>query len=409
MDKAWKKRVVLFLTSQGISLFGSAVVQFAIVWYVTLKTSSGVWVSALTICSFLPQFIISLFAGVWADRYNRKKLLIYSDTAIAVSTFVLILLIPFLQDGKQFLIALLVTATIRSLGAGIQEPAVSAVVAQIVPKEHLMKFNGIKSAIESVVQFVAPATAGVILTFASLKDTLYIDVATAVIGIGILSFIAIPLIPKHNDENRVSFLSDMKAGFGYVRENGILSRVLIIFGLFIFACVPIGFMANLFVSRTYGDSYYYLTFVEVTGFIGMALGGIIIGSSGGFSSRSKTLYVGIFGFGTLGLAMGIVDNFIVYLILMVVLGIVLTMVQTSVTTMLQENSDIQMQGRVFGLMSTIYSGALPLGMAAFGPLSDVVSIRLVMICSAVILLILSLYVFLKRQSFKIARQKSDPS
>lgn len=66
----WKSRAILFLTSQSITLFGSTLVQMAIVWYVTLITSSGVWVAAFSVCSYLPEFLISFFGGVWADRYQ---------------------------------------------------------------------------------------------------------------------------------------------------------------------------------------------------------------------------------------------------------------------------------------------------------------------------------------------------
>lgn len=81
----WKKKTVLFLVSQSVTLFGSTLVQMAIVWYVTLKTSSGAWVSAFTVCSYLPQFLISFVGGVWADRYSRKKLIIFADAVIAQS------------------------------------------------------------------------------------------------------------------------------------------------------------------------------------------------------------------------------------------------------------------------------------------------------------------------------------
>ena len=62
---------MLFLISQCITLFGSTLVQMAIVWYVTIQTSSGVWVAAFTVCSYLPQFLISFVAGVWADCILR--------------------------------------------------------------------------------------------------------------------------------------------------------------------------------------------------------------------------------------------------------------------------------------------------------------------------------------------------
>ena len=85
----WQKRILLFLTSQCITLFGSTLVQMALVWYATMQTSSGVWVAAFTVCSYLPQFLISFIGGVWADRYHRKKLIIGADLLIAFVTFVM--------------------------------------------------------------------------------------------------------------------------------------------------------------------------------------------------------------------------------------------------------------------------------------------------------------------------------
>ena len=82
----WQKRILLFLTSQCITLFGSTLVQMALVWYATMQTSSGVWVAAFTVCSYLPQFLISFIGGVWADRYHRKKLIIGADLLIAFVT-----------------------------------------------------------------------------------------------------------------------------------------------------------------------------------------------------------------------------------------------------------------------------------------------------------------------------------
>ncbi|MEG2003805.1 MAG: MFS transporter, partial [Clostridia bacterium] len=72
----WKKNITIFLASQSISLFGSSLVQYAIMWYVTLETKSGIMLTIMTLCGFLPQLLISLFAGVWADRFNRKILII---------------------------------------------------------------------------------------------------------------------------------------------------------------------------------------------------------------------------------------------------------------------------------------------------------------------------------------------
>ena len=88
----WKKKIILFLISQSITLFGSQIVQMAIVWYVTLHTTSGAWVAVFSVCSYLPQFLVSFVGGVWADRYNRKFLIIGADLGIAIVTFSMILI-----------------------------------------------------------------------------------------------------------------------------------------------------------------------------------------------------------------------------------------------------------------------------------------------------------------------------
>lgn len=163
-----------------------------------------------------------------------------------------------------------------------------------------------------------------------------------------------------------------------------------VYGLFIFLCVPAGFLAQLFVSRTFGDTYWYLTAVEVVGFIGMALGGILMSTWGGFTNRIKTLITGIVFFGLLTIGMGMSNNLILYLSLMLPYGIALTMVQTVTTTMIQGNADMTMQGHVFRLLGSMYSGFLPLGMVVFGHFTDLISLRWIMMASGGALILIAL-------------------
>lgn len=271
----WKKNTVLFLISQCITLFGSMIVQMSIIWYVTLKTSSGEWVAAFTICSYLPQFLISFPAGVWADRYSRKKLIILSDTVIALATFLLFLVMPMISSDIPLLSGLLGISVVRSIGAGVQTPAVNAVIPYLVPEEHLMKYNGINATLQSIVQFASPAVAGFVLTAGTFRFTLLIDILTALFGIGLLFFLRLPV--KSVTNKTVSVLEDLKAGICYSFSDKKIGKILIVYGLFIFLCVPAGFMSALLVSRAYGDTYWYLTATELIGFAGMTLGGIWIG------------------------------------------------------------------------------------------------------------------------------------
>jgi DHA3 family macrolide efflux protein-like MFS transporter len=384
IDSHWKRRTILFFISQGVTLFGSMLVQFAIVWYVTLKTTSGAWVAALTVCSFLPQTLISFVSGAWADRYSKKMLIIVSDAVIAAATLALALLFPLIRDDSSVLIALLATSVIRSIGAGVQLPAVNATTPLLVPEEHLMRANGINATLQSIIQFAAPAAAGAILTAGSLRSTLFIDIATAVVGIGLLSCILLPKQQTQTEE-QPSVVADVKNGLRYLRKEGFLAKLMLLYGLFILLSVPGGFLAALLVTRVYGGTYWNLTIVELVGFAGMAAGGLLLGTWGGFSNRVKTLLLGVGLCGLLTIGLGAVQNFIAYLAIMLLLGVAIIAAQTAVTTLIQERADAAMQGRMFGLTSTMYSGFLLIGMSVFGPLADKVSLPLLMILTGGVL------------------------
>ena len=385
----WTRKTVLFLVSQCITLFGSMIVQMSVIWYVTLKTSSGGWVAAFTICSYLPQFLISFFAGVWADRYSRKKLIVLSDAVITVATAIMFFVMPVISTDSMLLSALLAMSIIRSIGTGVQTPAVNAVIPHLVPEEHLMRYNGINATMQSIVQFAAPAVAGAVLSVGTFRATLFIDILTSLLGIGLLSCV---LLPKQETVNEnVSVFSEMKAGVYYSFSHKMIGKILMVYGLFILLSVPAGFMAALLVSRVYGDVYWYLTAVELVGFAGMALGGVLMGAWGGFKSRVKTFVVGLLILSLMTIGMGLSPYFILYLALMFVYSIALTIVQTATTTIIQEQTESSMQGRVFGLMGAMYSGFLPVGMAIFGPLADMLPLQWIMIGSGIALIFVTVY------------------
>lgn len=389
------KKAIPFFVSQAVTLFGSQIVAFAIVWYITLETESGLWVALLSICSFVPQFLMSFIGGALADRYSKKTLIIASDAAIALFTLALVLLMPLFSEGLTLRFALLAVAALRSVATGIQTPAVNSSVPLLVQPEELMRANGINSTFQSVANFAAPAAAGALMSLISLEWTLMIDVATAVIGITILSFISFPDMANRQSHALGGFFSDIREGVRYSLSDKSVMRVLLLFGAFIFLSIPGGFLANLFVARTFGDSYAYLSAVEIVGFAGMMLGGILMGTWGGFINRYLTLLVSVVLFGSFGVALGLSLNFIFYLVIMLLYGIPLTSYQTATTTILQERVEEQMQGRVFGLLNSIYSGFLPLGMAIFGPLADVVPLRVLTVSSSIALMLLSTIVILE--------------
>ena len=166
---------------------------FAIIWHITLATSSGVWLSLSTVCAILPEVVISLWGGVWADRYNRKHLIMAADAFIALATLGLALAF---WSGLQRIEVLLAASAVRSIGSGIQTPpAVNAIFPQLVPQEGLTRVQGINQTASSVLMLLSPAVGGLILSV-DITWAFMLDVVTATLAILVLSFIKVEKVQR---------------------------------------------------------------------------------------------------------------------------------------------------------------------------------------------------------------------
>lgn len=385
----WKKNIILFLSSQTISLFGSALVQYAMMWHITLHTESGMMMTLFIICGFIPTFILSPFAGVWADRYNRKILIILSDGLIATAT--LILAIVFLT-GYDAVWLLFLMAAIRAIGTGIQTPAVGAILPQIVPKENLTKVNGINGSLHAVIMFVAPMVSAALLTMATLEVIFFIDVITAVIAIfTLLFFLKISAHEKASDQQTTSYVEDFKFGVAYIKSNPFLKQFFLFFGVFFILMAPAAFLTPLQVTRSFGDDVWRLTAIEIAFSVGMMVGGGLIASWGGFPNKIHTMTFASLLMGICTLALGIVPVFSVYLVFMALFGIAMPIFNTPTTVLLQEKVDEGYLGRIFGVFGMISTSMMPIGMLIFGPMADVIKVEWLLVGTGILIFILSFF------------------
>lgn len=389
MKNKWKKDIVLFISSQTISLFGSSLVMYAIMWYITLTTKSGVMMTISSICNFLPTFFLSPFAGVWADRYNRKMLIILADSFIAVTTLAMAVL--FLL-GYDSIVLLFVMSAFRAVGTGIQTPAVGAYIPQIVPEDKLTKVNGINGSVQSMVMLISPMLAGALLSMATIETIFFIDVVTAAIAVFVLTFLLkVPAHAKAQNPQATSYFKDMLEGIAYVRTHAYVKKFFIFCAFFFFLVAPVAFLTPLQVTRTFGDDVWRLTAIEITFSTGMILGGVIMASWGGFRNRIHTMTFSCFIVGFCTFALGVVPIFWLYLLLMVITGISIPFFNTPSMVLLQEKVEADFLGRVFGVMGMISSSMMPLGMLVFGPIADVIRIEWLLIGTGFLLFIQSFF------------------
>lgn len=389
MTKNWKKDTILFLASQTISLFGSALVQYAIMWHITLTTKSGVMMTIAIICGFLPTFFLSPFAGVWADRYNRKTLIILSDSIIAASTLVLAILYTI---GYDALWLLFVVLAIRALGAGIQTPAVGAFLPQIVPDDKLTKVNATNSSIQSMIMLVSPLLSGALLTMSSIGIIFYIDVVTAAIAVSILLLLLhVPAHAKALKKQTVSYFADMREGFIYIKNHRYIKAFFLFCAVFYVFISPAAFLTPLQVSRSFGSDVWRLTAIEIVFSVGMMAGGIIIASWDGFKNKVHTMVLGSLIVGTGTFALGIIPVFWIYLLFMVLIGLSIPIFSTPATVLLQQTVEKDFLGRVFGVLGMISSIMMPMGMLVFGPLSDLIKIEWLLIGTGFLLFVQGIF------------------
>ena len=388
LKENWLKNIILFLSSQTISLFGSSLVQYAIMWHITLTTESGLMMTLYIICGFIPTFILSPVAGVWADRYNRKMLIILSDGLIAIVTLVMAILFII---GFDALWLFFVMAAIRALGTGIQTPAVGAILPQIVPKDKLTKVNGANGSIQAVIMFVSPMVSAALLGMASIEIIFFIDVITAAIAIvTLLGFLKISVHEKATEKQTTSYFSDFKQGLQYVNNHGFLKKFFLFFAVFFVLMAPAAFLTPLQVTRSFGDDIWRLTAIEIAFSIGMMAGGGMIASWGGFQNKVRTMGFASVIMGVCTFALGIVPVFWIYLVFMALFGVAMPIFNTPATVLLQEKIEEDYLGRVFGVMGMVSTSMMPLGMLIFGPIADIIKIEWLLIGTGAFIIILAL-------------------
>ncbi|SER85850.1 MFS transporter, DHA3 family, macrolide efflux protein [Propionibacterium cyclohexanicum] len=381
-DPVWKRRIALFLTGQSVSLFGSMLVQYAVMWYLTLETKSGTVMMAYSVFAFVPQALVSLFGGTLADRVNRKVLIICSDATIALTTLVLALV---MNAGHTDLWLIYAAVAVRSVGAGFQTPAVSAVIPQLVPQAHLLRINGINTTIQSAMALLAPAAAGAVFAAGGIVPTFFVDVVTAAIGIAILAFIPVPTL-RSPTAGASSYLADLTQGVRYAFGNRVVRWVMTVYAIiFVLTGAP-SFLTPLMVTRSFGDEVWMLTVLEITFSAGMMLAGGAISAWFTRRSREHMILVACICFGLLSIALGLSTNLWPFYVFMFCTGAAVPFFSTPAMTLLQEKIAPEYMGRVFSFISIVFALGMPVGMLVFGPLADRFSVESLLVVAGIITL-----------------------
>ena len=377
VPKNWAVRFFTIWSGQALSLFGSSLVHFALIWWLTQRTGSATVLALASLAGMLPQVLFGPFAGALVDRWNRRWVLVLADGFIALSTLILVYLFATDQAQPWHVYAIL---AVRSLGGAFHFPAMSASTPLMVPEDKLTRVNGLNQTLQGLNAMVAPPLGALLLSVMPTHSILMIDVGTAMLAIIPLFFFSIPQpVRQEISQSAVkpNLLQDVREALVYMRSwpglVAILVMAIIINGLL----TPTGSLMPLLVTKHFGQGPLQLGFVDTAWGVGMISGGLLLSVWGGFKRKIVTTMTGIIGIGAGVILVGLAPAgwFSMALAGMFIVGVTNPIANGPLMSIVQSVVKPEMQGRVMSLISTFATGITPISLMVAGPVSDAIGIR----------------------------------
>lgn len=366
------KSYISFWTGQMFSLLGSSIVQFVVIWWVTIETESPIYLSIAAFLGFLPMVVISPIAGVFIDRWNRKLIIAITDFLQAVITVWLIFLIM-LNIADVWTIILI--NSLRGICQAFHFPAINAIIPIMIPKKHLSRFNGINYFFTGLINVIGPVVAASLLLIWSINEILWIDIITFIIAIFPLLLIKIPSVIE-KDKKRDSFKNDFKLGFNILQTVPGLLILLILISAVNFLSVPFHTLLPLFVKVNHVGTASDLAIVMALIQIGMVFGALLASIKKDWKHRVRVILLGIViaAGGYITAAISPPGNIIMIGIGGMIRAAMIPVINTNFLTIIQTNVSAETQGKVMSIVITIASAVSPFGMVLSGFIAEAIGI-----------------------------------
>ncbi len=383
--KNWKSDFFMIWAGQAVSLITSAILQMAIIFYLTEKTGSGMILSMASLLGFLPYAVLGPAIGVFVDRYDRKKIMIAADIIIAAAGAVLAIAALYMELPVWMVMVVLF---IRSVGTAFHSPALNAVTPLMVPEDQLTKCAGYSQALQSVSYILSPALAALLYSVWELNAIIAIDVLGALIASLTVAIVNIPKLKADQQSIQLNFIQDMKEGFVELKQNKGLFALLLLGTLYTFVYMPINALYPLISMEYFGGSPMHISVTEIAFAAGMLFGGMILGRLGNYRRRVR-LITGSFVMMGVSLAVsGLLPpyGFVMFVVCCAFMGLSVPFYSGVQTALFQEKIKPEYLGRVFSLTGSIMSLAMPLGLILSGFFTDRIGVNYWFLFSGIIII-----------------------
>ncbi|WP_080904101.1 MFS transporter [Parabacteroides sp. Marseille-P3160] len=382
----WKKTFVIIWSGQLLSILSSSIVGFAIVLWLSFETRSAEVLAFSTIAALLPQSLLGPIAGVYVDRWKRKRVMILSDSFIAFCTIILAALF-YLDVAEIWQIYLLLA--MRSIGSAFHSPAMQASIPLIAPKEELVRISGINQMIQSLCNIAGPALGALLITWMDMSFILMLDVVGAIIACLGLLLVVIPDPPKEEIQEKRQVFREMIEGIREVTQKKGLKWLFIFSILCTFFLMPVGVLFPLMTLNHFSGTAFQMSLIEVVWGSGMLIGGMALGLKK--VKWNKIVLINL-SYIILGLSFafsGLLpkEGYAGFVVLTTIGGIASSIYFSMFNTVIQTNIKPSALGRVFSMFMSVSILPSMIGLLSTGFLADSIGIASTfLICGIVVTL-----------------------
>jgi len=354
--------------TQTLSLIGSRISGLALGIWLFNETGNATPIALVAFFQIVPQVVMSSFAGVITDRWDRRYVMALSDFGQAIGT--VLLLVLFASGSFQIWHLYLVTF-IQSIFGVFQGPAFTASITMLVPDEQRNRANAIMQMTSPAAGIVAPAIAGLVFAAVGVIGAIVIDIVTFVIAFAVVLLVHIPR-PRKTEEGAAlsgSVWREMWSGLQYLWERKALFTVMLFIMLLNFVFSAAGVLQTPYLLARLGDEALYgLAMSLFNG--GMVVGGILVGIWGEINESVHTIMPAAILLGIFIMLYGMAQS-IPFLMLISFLALIPNpFINALFMSILQAKVAPDVQGRVFAVISQLAMLMMPISMLMAGPLAD---------------------------------------
>ncbi len=380
-DKPLRPFAILW-GGQAASLFGTRIVRFALVWWITDITGSATILAIATIMAIVPQVFVAPVAGSYVDRWNRRKTMIVADFLIAMTVLALSVLFAVgLIEIWHVFVMMFLGATFGAF----HFPAMQASTTMMVPRKHYGRIGGMNQALNGASNIVAPPIGAVLYLVLPMQSILLVDVSTAAFAILCLFVITIPQPKREIEPHMTSVLGDMREGFAYLK-NWRPGMILVLVAMILnFLAAPAFSLSPILVSNYFLGDEVELAILQSFGAIGMVVGAVFLTIWGGGKRKSITILAALIleGFGTALIGLVPANSFTLAILFYAFVSFLNPIVNGVLIAIMQATIPPEKQGRVFALIVSGATAMMPVGLALAGPLADIYGVPFWFIISGI--------------------------